>query len=334
MADIVFIFEGNIDGRDLRLKPMGGISTSVIMLAEAFARLGHSVTIYNNREAHDGYEGVYYRPHSAVLRIEADLVIANNSAKPLMRVRKGIPVVWQHNRTKLSRIWKRGEFLGLILKRPHLVCLSNDARQQTPKWIPYRSLQVIPHAIEPMFLQADVPRFAERRQRVFFASRASRNLKWVIEVWKQYIHPVLPDAEFVVCVPPSSPFPFDAEALATHNILYKGSLPKDELAGLINTCKALVYPGHINETGCQVALQAIGLGVPIVSCGHGSLKDLVQHDVTGFIEMDMQAYAARVIQCLTDEDVWCRLHRASLQHPWRKSYDERALDWQKTFLQQ
>lgn len=313
---------------------MGGIGTSVIMLAEAMARLGHRVTILNGRQDADLYEGVDYRPYDQGGRLHADLIISQSSAKPLMRVRKGIPVVWQHNRTKLSRIWKRGEFFGLLLKRPHLVCLSNDARQQTPKWIPYRSLHVIPHAIEPMFLQADVPRFAERRQRVFFASRASRNLKWVIEVWKQYIHPVLPDAEFVVCVPPSSPFPFDAEALAAHNILYKGSLPKDELADLINTCKALVYPGHINETGCQVALQAIGLGVPIVSCGHGSLKDLVQHDVTGFIEMDMQAYAARVIQCLTDEDLWCRLHRASLQHPWRKSYDERALDWQKTFLQQ
>lgn len=332
MANIVFIFEGKVDGSELREKPLGGISTSVIMLAEAFARVGHHVVVYSDRDAASLYEGVHYLPLRGAWRIEADLVIANNSAKPLMRVRRGKTVVWQHNRTKLSRIWKRGEFLALLLKRPSLVALSHDALRQTPKWIPYRRVVVIPHAIEPMFLPSVDNGLAGRKPRAFFASRASRNLAWAIEAWKQYVHKALPEAEFVVCTPPSSSFPFDVAELNASNIIYKGSLPKNDLAALINTCRVLAYPGHINETGCQVALQAIGLGVPIVTCGYGSLKDLVVHGVTGFVETDMKQYADRIVQCLTDDQAWSSMHEASLKHPWRKGYEERAKDWINAFL--
>lgn len=324
---VAFIFDEDIFGADLRKRPLGGISTSIIMLAEAFVRLGIKVTVYNTFANTRSYEGVSYSPFSKSTQIEADFVIANNTAKPLLCVNKGKYVVWQHNRTSLSRIWRRGELLALLLRRPVLITLSNDALHNTPKFIPYKKMHVIPHAIEPMFMTPSGLGSSNRSPVAFFASRASRNLKWVVEAWVKFVFPKLPQAQFMICTPPGSDVPFEDSFLNKYNIFNKGSLKKSDLANLINSSRALAYPGHINETGCQVALQAIGLGIPIISCGHGSLKDLVFNNETGFIEHDMQKYADRLISVLTNNDLWNRLHMATLQHPMRKTYDERAKDW-------
>lgn len=331
MANIAFIFREGIFGAELREKPLGGISTSIIMLSEAFVRKGHSVTVYCESECEDYYEGVCYAPLETLRNARPDLVVANNSANDLWLARTGIPVVWQHNRTSFSRMVKRGEILALFFKRPHLVVLSNDAFQKTPRFIPYRKIHTIPHAIEPMFLMPSSGNIDSRAKQVFFASRASRNLAWVIDVWKKYIHPQLPEARFLVCTPPGSAFSYEVDDLAKYNIIYKGSLAKNALADLINSSKVLVYPGHVNETGCQVALQAIGLGVPIVTCGHGSLKDLVQSGVNGYVEEEPEAYAGRVVDLLTNQQLWLRFHQEMLNHSWRKDYDARAEDWLGAF---
>ncbi len=142
----------------------------------------------------------------------------------------------------------------------------------------------------------------------------------------------MPEARLNICIPPTSTLKQDPDELEKFNILFKGSIPKKDLADLINTCRVLTYPGHVNETGCQVALQAIGLGIPIVSCGIGSLKDLVNQGETGFLETDKKQYADKVLQCLKDDQVWDSLHQGTLNHPWRQSYDQRVLDWEKIFL--
>jgi glycosyltransferase involved in cell wall biosynthesis len=263
--------------------------------------------------------------------ISADLAISNNSSNHLSRTKAPMKAVWQHNRTSLSRVWKHGELLTLFTIRPHLVCLSNDALAQTPAWMPYRSRHVIPHGIEPGFLDSTICNQTNRPARAIFASRASRNLKWLVECWEQYIHPAMPDAELQICLPPSSTLPFNPEKLAQSGIRFLGSLTKDDLAQAMSNARVLSYPGHVNETGCQVALQAIGTGTPIVTCGFGSLKELVMEDQTGFIETDMRTYANRLLKCLQDDQLWQRLHNSTLQHPWRKSWDQTASAWLDAF---
>jgi glycosyltransferase involved in cell wall biosynthesis len=331
MARIVFICDDRFFGEDIRYKPTGGTTTATIYLTEALAARGHTVEVYNERDVVERYQGVTYRPLSECAGVNVNLAVADNSASLLKGVKGRRLAVWQHNRTNLSRIWKRGELLTLLFRRPELVVLSYDALEKTPRWIPYRARHVIPHAIESMFLDLNLRSFSEREKSVFFASRASRNLAFVVDCWKKYVFPAMPDARFYICYPPSSKLPFDPSELAQYQIIVKGPIPKPELAELCNSSRALCYPGHVNETGCQVALQAIGTGTPIITSGIGSLRDIVTDNVTGFVEQDETAYARRILQVLTDEALWNRLHQASIQHSWRKSYDQRAADWEREF---
>lgn len=332
MSKVVFFCFHAFHGEQLRTRGLGGIASGTIMLSEALRDLGYEVEVFNSIKKPKEYEGIKYTPMHKAQKMDVAMAVSNNSARPLRLIQSGSKAVWQRNRTSLSRIWKRKELAQLFTVRPDLVALSDDALEKTPRYIPYRQRHVIPHAIEPAFLQLDATKFSDRPMRAFFASRPTRNLKWVIECWKEYVHKALPEAELHVCSPAGTKFPFDIDDLKRHNIIYRGSLQKPELAELMHSSRLLPYPGHINETGCQVALQAIGMGVPIVSFGEGSLRDLVLHEQNGYIEKEKAAYANRMIQCLSDEDTWQHLHNGAVNHPWRKSYADRALDWERIFI--
>jgi hypothetical protein len=189
MARIVFICDDRFFGEDIRYKPTGGTTTATIYLTEALAARGHTVEVYNERDVVERYQGVTYRPLSECAGVNVNLAVADNSASLLKGVKGRRLAVWQHNRTNLSRIWKRGELFTLLFRRPELVVLSYDALEKTPRWIPYRARHVIPHAIESMFLDLNLRSFSEREKSVFFASRASRNLAFVVDCWKNMSFP-------------------------------------------------------------------------------------------------------------------------------------------------
>lgn len=332
MARIVFLSNQTISPSEVHQTGAGGIQTGTVRLAEAFKRKGHDVVVYSQGSQTEVYHEVYYYPLDQAKRLEADLIISNNTAALFKRVSSGKMVVWQRNRTSFSRAYRRNELFTLFVKRPDIVTLSYDALKKTPKLLPYRNRYVIQHAVDDAFFLHSDRSFKERNCQAFFASRPSRNLSFVIEAWKNVVTKKVPEAKLYICMPSSAKFKFDKEELEKHNILFLGSIPKLELDDLMSKSRVLPYPGHINETGCQVALQAITSGTPIVTQGLGSLIDIVTDNENGFIEKDMQGYGEKIVTCLTNEDAWTSLHKNTFNHPWRKTYDQKIEEWEALLL--
>jgi len=299
------------------------------LVAQALSLRGYHVDIYCNSPIEIEQHGLTFKPIDACKRKnQADVVVVHNGCRDLSQFMFKRAAVWQHNKTSLIKAWKRKELINLWRFRPDLICLSNDAIKKTPRWLPYRKKHLIPHGIQSNYLSAANPTINNRKMRAYFASRPSRNLDFVISAWANYVHPVLPEAELIICCPKShKPFPFNIEALKQANIQYLGHLSQKELIELGASSRMLCYPGHPNETGCRVALDAIGLGLPIITAGIGSLKDLVTHKKSGFIETEPDQYAMRIIECMKNDMLWKNLSKATRQHPWRQSYNENAHHW-------
>jgi glycosyltransferase involved in cell wall biosynthesis len=320
VRDFVFLSDGDFWGEDFRIGAVGGTATSTILLAEELVKAGKTVTVANEIAERRVYSGVEYVPVDSVKGIHCSVAIANNSAKLFACVKAKKCVVWQHNRTSLSRIWKRGELGQLLLKRPGLVCLSENALEETPAWIPYKSKVIIPHAVEDIFLAPKNLSFEQKKPWAFFASRPSRNLKFAVDVWCKYVFPVMPEAQFHICSPDVLSLPFDLGEVKDKGVVFHGSLSKPDLVALIDQCRVLAYPGHVNETGCQVALQSVAMGVPIVTSGIGSLINIVDDQVNGFVATEPQLYGDRLVQLLSSEEVWAAQHQQLLSHRWKSSY--------------
>lgn len=334
MTEIVFLNpEHSFSGIDLREKAIGGTYSVTIMLAETLSKRGYSVTVYNGVRSTLNYNNVKYVPFDPDALIHAEIAVSGNSARPLRNVTSRKKIVWQHNRTDWVRAFKRRELWRLLRDRPDVVCLSPDAVRKTSNTMPYRSKTFIQHGIEPVFLGTQLKRLAPSKPQALFASRPHRGLDWLLETWKKHILPDVPNAILNVCTPkPLSFTKNEIEDFKKYNVIHHGSVPQSKVAELMCTCRALLCPGHKNETGCTVALQSIASGLPIVTSGHGCLKDQVQHGITGFIETDPAAYAKRAATCLQDDSLWMKLHHNSLKSEWIKDWDSVADRWEQMFL--
>ena len=63
----------------------------------------------------------------------------------------------------------------------------------------------------------------------------------------------------------------------------------------------------------MVALEAMALGVPIVSTPTDGLCDIVDHDITGYLENDNELFAKRIVEIISNPELRMRLSRNTLK---------------------
>ncbi len=101
---------------------------------------------------------------------------------------------------------------------------------------------------------------------------------------------------------------------------------------VLRGARLLLAPGHVSETFCLAAAEAVAMGVPVVTLGIGSLKERVSDGETGFVCRDWREMAVRTGDVLERPDLWRRLHLAGLASRSGRSWDEVAAVWEGDFV--
>src|SRR5262245_16383907 len=156
MAEIAFLDWTNAyNGNTVREAAVGGIQHGTTSLAEAFARQGHAVTVFNRTPAETKVNAVSWRQLGETGRIEADLTIVNNAVRLLDRVGGGKKVVWFRNPVKIHRLLKKGDLLPVYRHRPHAVFLGSYQAGAVSVFLPFASRRIIPHVPSRVFARAE-----------------------------------------------------------------------------------------------------------------------------------------------------------------------------------
>ena len=69
----------------------------------------------------------------------------------------------------------------------------------------------------------------------------------------------------------------------------------------------MLVPGHKGEVYCLAAEEARELCIPIVTMGIGSLKERVEHNVTGLIARDKNEFADYAIKLFENDELWNKI---------------------------
>ncbi len=326
MGRIIFLepagkYSGSMRG-EAKLR---GTQNTTIILAEKLAERGHYVECLTGAE--ENYNNVHWTVSPQ--KNKYDLAIANRYPTHLGLVNANKKCLWVRN--PLNR-WSRFKksIVAIIRHRPAAVVLSNYQLSTTPGIYPFSGKHVIEHGTDEIFLQRPEPRKASKPIAVF-ASYASRNLLPVMNMWKQRIHPGLPEAELHLFCKES-----DLEKypdLQDYNIIVRGQIPQEELIAFHKQARLLLYPGHSEETFCNVAHEATACGLPIITMGIGSLVDRVTSGENGYVVQNADEMAQKSLELLSDDRKWEKLHQSTLAYT--KGYynwADRAEVWEKTFL--
>jgi glycosyltransferase involved in cell wall biosynthesis len=284
-------------------KNYGGAELMLHELTEGLVRLGHDVTLFATGDSESSadlrwiYQEAQWPPHplaetnhvawslqEAIAR-GADVVHVNSACGLAMaRFAGGMPVVYTIHHELDPDLSAFYHFHPEI----HYVAISAD---QASREKPLPNLTVIHHGLDPSTYEwtaspsdyvAFIGRFAEVKgphTAIDVAARAGLPIRLAGAV-----HPV--DREFGEReVAPRLPQP---------HVTYLGSVGRDRKIPLLRDARALLVPITWNEPFGLALIEAMLSGCPVVAFGRGSVPELVDEGVTGFIVEDDAAMAGTI----------------------------------------
>ncbi len=323
MARIVMADDGIVfDGRTLDDRPLGGAETSFVELANALARRGHQVLVYNKCAAEIIHRGVQWRPIAEGIPDSADLYIANRGDKLLRQCQKaGRTIFWIHNPANYLLKWRYQ--WKLAWRRPTIVFSGASHAGTYPAWAFAGGREIVPYGISDLFRQA-IPRDPPP-PRAIFTSNPLRSLDWLLDVWENRIHPTLPQAELHIFAGIATygaageakakrmgPVLDQAAKLTDKGVVLRGPVAKGDLVAELSQARALLYRGDVGETFCSAVAEAQAMGLPAVLEDIACMKERVIEGQTGWIVNGKQPFADRAIQILSDDQIWRDMNLACL----------------------
>lgn len=340
MARILFLDDSfPFDGETARDRPLGGVQTATVALAEALAARGHQVTALTRGGRTVRCKGVAWEALTAGPGPAADLVVANRHPALFEVARAARRVLWLHNPAAYLR--KPRFLLPLLRYRPVPVFLGRTHAGTAPGWLPLRPAQILPLGVERPFLET-APADSPPPPKAVFLSNPRRGLPWLIDLWRRAIRPAVPGAELHVFAGrqtygDAADPALDAAlggigALRDEGVVLRPPLAKAALATELATARALLYRGDPGETFCLVAAEARAMGVPVITAGVGALTERVADGVTGAVRPDPNAFADAAVSVLTDDSLWQSWHEGALKARQDAGWDRVAERWERTFL--
>ena len=341
MADIVMADDGiAFDGLLAESAPMGGAEAAFVGLAEALARRGHAVTIYNNCAAPLAHNGVAWRPLADGMPDGADLYIANRGDRLLRLVtRARRTIFWIHNPADYLLKWRY--LAKLAWRRPLIVFSGPSHAASYPRWAPSGGRVVIPYGIAEIF-RTIAPAAGPPPPRALFTSNPLRGLEWLLEIWQRRIRPRVPGGELHIFSGPRTygaagarkaeamlPVLRRAAAMADTGIVLREPVAKSVLAAEMRSMRIFLYRGDRGETFCAAAGEAQAMGIPGVVQDIGSLRERVLDGITGTVARDEASFADAAVRLLGDDALWLRQHQAALARQRDFGWLEAAAQFEK-----
>ena len=344
MSKIAFIdcTSNAYSGETLRTKPIGGIQSCTVNLAEHLVKLGHDVDVYNSVPEKREEYGVRWLPMPESIKLKYDLVIANNDASLFCKVKHDPSVryvLWIHNPVRFLKTIKKGRWSAAFKYKPEGIFLSRYHKAACPPMIPFKTKHIIGHGIDDVFFDAPAPSLegdeaAPRLPRAVFISQAYRGLKETAAFWAEHIAPYMREAELhVFCGDKGREACGDRlKRFEEANVIFRDPVPKAALIEEMKRARLMLYPGHEDETFCLSAVEAMACGLPLVTEGLGALKERVRDGEDGYILRDVQDRRDTVMQILKDDALFECLSKNAKESAKSARWDVRAQEWINHFL--
>jgi hypothetical protein len=261
---------------------------------------------------------------------KADVAVAINDAR-LLPAGAGRAAVWFHNEVALWREVRRGRLGSMWRARPAAVFCGTRQARLASRLLPFGRRLILPHGLPTAILRAEPARQPPPPE-VIFTSQAYRGLAGVITLWRQTVAPANPAARLCAYVAPADLGRFAALAEGIPSISILPRVANTAMPGLLRAARVLVAPGHPSETFCLAAAEAVAMGVPVVTFGHGALAERVEDGNTGFLCRNAAHMAHRILTLLDNDALWARMHGEGPARREGAGWDDVAALWERAFL--
>ena len=273
------------------------------------------IKVFNKTSIPKIINNVYWHNISQIDRDDKpDFLISMSDANLFYKLNGRKNFLWSHSVQNLEKFIRKKQLIPFIKFRPVMILEGDYHFKSRGLLTSFFGKKILKIAPDYDFINTKIDINFIPPQNAIFTTRSDRNLQFLIKSWFKI---KINSTNAQLCINP--PYTLSNIEKEKNIILRIKGDKKLLIKDLLNT-RLFLSPGHIGEVFCLAAEEARELCIPIVTMGHGSLYERVEHNVTGYIAQNENDFIKYSNDILNDDEIFINLRKNLLQKKNTRNY--------------
>jgi hypothetical protein len=330
------------DGHSPTSHPLGGGEKTVVGLAGALAKRGHTVRVFNGCEAPNVVDGVSWQPLKDCKAAQSDWLIA-------------------HRDPTLLRMIPDAARRAMLLTAPGDTLAKSEPFQALNEYRPTLFVQGLAHSllIPPLLQTYDVTTLQPGISAIYreaedmapttpphavVTTHPLRGFGWLMDIWNSRIHPRARRAELHVYSAVLHKGSLGAKVSTEVRLLLDQAMAADsrgvrimrpmadpEMIDVYRRARVHLYPSSSRDVMCSTLAESQAVGLPAVARHLGATDERIRNGETGYLAPDAEAFANLAVQLFDDDgEMFDRLSQEARQRQRHLSWDRAAEELERS----
>jgi len=213
-----------------------------------------------------------------ILTVNWDIVISSNDSRIFNLVKTKRKILWLHNKLQLEKAFRKKQLFSLLFNKIEAVFVSKYLNENTSRFYNFSKRTVIPNFLPSIFEKNKFSKNKKNKKNLFVWSvQRKLGLDELINVWKKKIYSLNSNCELHIFG-----VNYKNNKLIKYNIFCHGKIPRQKLLNFYKKSIGMICLGY-DETFCLNAIEAMKMGLPIVSLGKTALNEIIEDKKNGYL---------------------------------------------------
>ena len=213
-----------------------------------------------------------------ILTMNWDIVISSNDSRIFNQVKTKRKILWLHNKLQLEKAFRKKQLFSLLFNKIEAIFVSKYLNENTSRLYNFSKRTVIPNFLPSIFEKNKFSKKKKNKKNLFVWSvQRKLGLDELINVWKKKIYSLNSNCELHIFG-----VNYKNNKLIKYNIFCHGKIPRQKLLKFYKKSIGMICLGY-DETFCLNAIEAMKMGMPIVTLGKTALKEIIKDKINGYL---------------------------------------------------
>ena len=213
-----------------------------------------------------------------ILNIYWDIIISSNDARIFNQVKTKRKILWLHNKLQLEKAFRKKQLFSLLFNNIEAIFVSKYLNENTSRLYNFSKRTVIPNFLPSIFEKKKFSKNKKNKKNLFVWSvQRKLGLDELINVWKKKIYSLNSNCELHIFG-----VNYKNNKQIKYNIFCHGKIPRQKLLNFYKKSIGMICLGY-DETFCLNAIEAMKMGLPIVSLGKTALNEIIEDRKNGYL---------------------------------------------------
>ena len=302
-----------------------GAETVLINLSYNLRNLDNEIYVFNNSSKDYSDKNYIWTDINNLTKydIEFDIAISNGDVNLLDKVKAKKKFAISYSVQTLEKFIRKKQLLTFLKNKPKIILIGKYHKTKRSYLTRLYGYDILNMSVDDIFNKAKLSKNIDN-EKAIFTSRSDRNMNLLIDIWINKI--ITKNKNLKLFITPD----FSFKDINSNNIFFRKMGNQSDLINDLTTSRVMLVPGHKAELFCLAAEEARELCIPIVTLGIGSLKERVEHNVTGFIAKNSEEFANYTLKLFENNKIWSKIRNNLIHQRGKKNWNSSSKDFLET----